>query len=180
MHAIEPSSDPTRSSRLVVCNPGSVGQIADESRRWWLPSWLVSNERVVQQFHDRFHEMVDSVVTEIGSIPTQATSPIIETIRAAAVLTRSNTPLEVVLVSDMHQNSPLFSAYRQPDWPVEVADSLADVYEQGTRQLAGARITLYLLSPADMPPNVEALRRFWTRFFDAQGATLWHIERLEA
>jgi hypothetical protein len=180
IHVVEPSLVPGATSRLTVCNPGSLEQIGDDARRRWVHRLLVSNEDIVSQYHSRFLGMVDSIVTEIGDVPEQASSPIVETVREAAMSSSGNGPFEIFLFSDMYQNSALFSVYRTPQWPVSLADSIADVYIQGTRSLANARISLFLLSPRDRVPDDTLLLRFWSRFFERQDAVLWRVERLEA
>jgi hypothetical protein len=179
VHVVKPSQVPGETALLTICNPGTIAQIDRDARRNWVHRAMVSNEEVVERYRARFSAVVDSVVAEVGDVPERATSPIIETIRAAAMTSPGGGPAEIYLISDMYQNSDLFSAYVRRDWPLELADSLADVYVQGTQQLAGSEVTILLLSPVDPRPDHDALRRFWMRFFDRQDATLQRVERLE-
>lgn len=179
VHVVEPSDEPGSTARLTVCNPGSLEQIRDDSREYQVPSELVSNEDLVVSYRARFRSLIDSVVADVAAVQEQATSPIIETIRQAVLTSPGEPPSEIYLVSDMYQNSDLYSAYTRNVWDLQVADSLADVYIQGTEELAGAEVTIFLLSPADATPNPDAIRQFWDRYFAQQGAVLRRMERVE-
>jgi hypothetical protein len=164
---------------LTLCNPGTLDQVGEDARRRGVRTPVVSNEDHVQAYQLRFATLLDSVVATQGAAAGRPTSPIMETVRQAVLTAPGAGPFDVFLISDMHQNSAVFSVYDRPDWSPSLADSLADVYVQGTQRLDGSRVTILLLSPPKMTPDVDRVRRFWTNFFERQGATLERIERIE-
>ena len=181
IHVVRESTDDggESSAVLTICNPGSAEQTTSEVPKWL--GWFVTNPaRLEQRWEREFASAVDSALRNVGRAAPQDRSPIMETIRAAALAASDpNGPL-VFILSDMYQNSDLFSVYGMTHVPRALADSLADVSVLGTRALAGARVRLYLLTPAGgefLDRNELVL--FWEEFFRAQGAVLKEIHRVE-
>jgi len=93
---------------LRVCAPGRPEE-ANE---------LIENpEFVRRRYEERFSQILDRSVAELLKLSTLPNSPIIESLRAAAItsfgpLTAGQIPLHVTLVSDMVQNTARISHFR--------------------------------------------------------------------
>ncbi len=164
---------------LEVCNPGSAEQVGESVSPWI--SWLITNPRLLSDRWDReFGSVVDLALRDIGRTDAQDRSPIMETIREAALSMSGPPPNRVVIISDLYQNTERFSVYRAGRLSREDPEALADVAELGTSALSGARIQLYLLTPAggEFIPRNELLS-FWAQYFRAQGAVVESVRRIE-
>jgi hypothetical protein len=109
------------SPKLQVC---AVGRDANE---------LIENpERVRQRYEKKFSGVLDQAVAELLRGSNEKTSPIVESLRAAAIssfgmVDPGQMPLRVTLISDMIQNTTLYSNFqtepsfeqlsRNPAWP---------------------------------------------------------------
>jgi len=125
-----------------VCAPGRPEE-ANE---------LIENpEFVRRRYEERFSQILDRSVTELLKVSTLPNSPIIESLKAAALtsfgpLTAGQVPLHVTLVSDMVQNTAMLSQFRsEPNFP-QLAKSPAWTSLQP--DLKGADVDiLYLVRP---------------------------------
>jgi len=164
---------------LVLCNPGSAAQVREGVAPWI--SWFVTNPELLAHRWDReFGAVIDSVLLKVGRSGSSDRSPIMETIRAASISVRNPVKLRVVLISDLYQNSDRFSVYGGQGLSQATPEAIADVAELGARALQGSSVHLYLLTPAAgefLPRN--DLISFWERFFQAQGARIEEIRRIE-
>lgn len=93
---------------VEVCAPGRP---ADANE-------LIENpEFVRRRYEERFSNVIDRTLTDLLEASSLPNSPIIESIRAAAItsfgpLTSGKVPLHVTLVSDMVQNTALTSHFK--------------------------------------------------------------------
>jgi hypothetical protein len=161
------------SPRLQVC---AVGKEANE---------LIENpERVRQRYEKKFSEVLDQTVGELLRGSKEDKSPIIESIRAAAITSfgavePSQIPLRLTLISDMVQNTNLYSNFqtepnfqqlsRNPAWPTLQP------------QLKGAEVDIiYLLRLSATRKGVQIQNRghqaFWEQLIAASGGRLMSID----
>lgn len=164
---------------LEVCNPGSAEQVSESLPPWI--SWLVTNPGLLRDRWEReFESVVGLALEDIGRTDAQDRSPIMETLREAALSVRDSAPFRVVIISDLYQNSERFSVYGDQGFSREDPDVLGDVAELGTSALSEARIHLLLLTPAggEFIPRNELLS-FWEQYFRAQGAVVESVRRIE-
>lgn len=152
-----------------VCNPGR-GDQANE---------LYQNPQMIQrQFEEKFLAPLNTTLGQLLSVATSQTSPILESIRAAAVSSFGTVeagviPLRLTIISDLVQNTPLYSNFRsEPNF----AD-LAKRPEWRSLQanLKGAKVdVMYLLRTTATRNNLPIQNRphqeFWFKVFDANGA----------
>ncbi|SRR6266404_2007006 len=152
-----------------VCNPGR-GDQANE---------LYQNPQMIQrQFEEKFLKPLGANLDELLSVATSNTSPILESIRAAAVssfgaIELGAIPLRLTIISDLVQNTPLYSNFRsepnfadlakRPEWRALQAN------------LKGAKVDVMYLLRADakrngLPIQNMGHQRFWFSVFEVDGA----------
>jgi hypothetical protein len=125
-----------------VCAPGRPEQ-ANE---------LIENPVFVRRRYDeRFANVLDHSVAELLQVSTLPNSPIIESLRAAAItsfgpLTAGTIPLHVTLVSDMVQNTALASQFKTEPNFAQLAKTSAWTALQPNLKGADVEI-LYLIRP---------------------------------
>ncbi|MCB1385339.1 MAG: hypothetical protein KDJ80_05315 [Nitratireductor sp.] len=155
---------------LSVCAPGKP-EAANE---------LYQNpEKIRRRYVDRFITPVKAVVDELTSENELPTSPILESLRAAALWSfgaqkSGAIPLRLTLVSDMIQNSQNLSHYKRDALFEDLRDSAG--WNVLRPDLKGADVQiLYLLRP----PGSKASRiqnrghqLFWEKLIEAGGGRL--------
>ena len=156
---------------LRVCAPGRPEE-ANE---------LIENpEFVRRRYEERFSQILDRSVVELLKVSTLPNSPIIESMRAAAItsfgpLTSGQIPLHMTLVSDMVQNTALVSQFRaEPNFP-QLAKS--QVWTALQPDFKGADIDiLYLVRPEAKRGSVAIQSRghqlFWEQLIAASDGRL--------
>jgi hypothetical protein len=146
---------------------------------------LIENpERVRKRYEERFSAVLDKTVDELLGVSERPSSPIVESLRAAAqtsfgLLDAGQVPLRVMLVSDMVQNTADVSHFRsEPSF-----DQLARNAKWPTLRpvLKGAEVqVLYLLRPSALrggkPIQNAGHQLFWERLIAASGGRLTSIE----
>jgi hypothetical protein len=152
-----------------VCNPGR-GDQANE---------LYQNPRMIQQqFEDKFLKPLESSLAELLKSGTAKESPILESIRAAAVASfgavEPNTiPLQVTIISDLVQHSGLYSQFKTDGSFADLAKR--PEWRSLQANLKGATVEVLYLLRADarrgnIPIQNRGHQEFWFGVFKANGA----------
>lgn len=151
---------------VAKCNPGSD------------PNPIYENpEQVMRRFERGFQQPLDDAIAQlVETTRPGATSPILEMIRAVAldpnyVMTRER---RLIIVSDMLQNVPQYSHYRDgADF-----DAWRDTdYARESLQVSLLGVDVEILYLKRVDAKVRRLQtrshiRFWEAYFDAVGATV--------
>jgi hypothetical protein len=156
---------------LRVCAPGRPEE-ANE---------LIENPQFVRRrYEERFSQILDRSVTELLKVSTLPNSPIIESMRAAALtsfgpLNAGQIPLHVTLVSDMVQNTAAISHFRAEPNFAQLAKSAAWTSLQPDFKGADVDI-LYLTRPGAKRGAVVIQSRghqlFWEQLIAASDGRL--------
>lgn len=154
------------------CNPGAPGKYE---------TIYANAERHRQEFEESFLAAIEDNLTILLDAKPAKSSPIIESIRSAttASLARldDNVPIDIYIVSDMVQNSPLlrhktgsedFKDFQAgPTWPGALAD------------LRGARIHLmYLARTQYRGVQGRSHTLWWETYFDAVNGRVVSIDTI--
>jgi hypothetical protein len=148
---------------------------------------LIENrERIRKRYTERFSAVLDKTVDELLKASTRPSSPIIESLRAAAQTSFGpfdvgQVPLRVMLISDMVQHSEAVSHFRAEANFQSL--SRGGVWPVLRPQLKGADVQiLYLLRPsavrAGAPIQNGSHQTFWEHLVEASGGRLMSIEPL--
>jgi hypothetical protein len=156
---------------VQVCAPGRP-EDANE---------LIENPELVRRrYEERFSQVLDHAVTELLHVSTLPNSPIIESVRAAAItsfgpVTAGKIPLHVTLVSDMVQNTALTSHFKTEPNFAQLSKSPAWTSLQPNLKGADVNI-LYLVRPDAKRGSVTIQNRghqlFWEQLIAASGGRL--------
>jgi hypothetical protein len=143
-----------------VCNPGAP--------TFW--SDLYHGRRYTQQdFEQKFVGAADQVVEAMGQPAEAPASPIIEYVHrwlGSDDFNASTPQRRLVLISDMRQNSPLYSIYRSP--PAQLAPVAVQQFGQGARAVA---FDVYFLAHGrDHNVSETEVHTAWDRAFHQAGA----------
>jgi len=155
-----------------VCNPGD-GRDA---------SVLTSNPRMIKdKWNQRFSQPLDALFTKMLATSSAPESPIFESIQSIAVtafgsLPDSTTTRKLIVVSDMLQNVPEYSQYKQ-------LGSFEDLrrtqyYRRISADLRGVEVELYYLRRENGLQGTKHIE-FWQQYFKDSGATLVHVVALQ-
>jgi hypothetical protein len=158
---------------IEICNPGRgedendyTGNPALRAKRW----------------EGAFSNRIDEVLNRLVSTETRRESPIMETIQAAAVIAFQRHPetmaKKLVLVSDMLQNSPVLSQYREaPDFAKFGATT---AFAGVAADLRGVGVELLYLGREGKRELQNGRHiEFWQAYFQACGATLTRVVRVD-
>ena len=161
-------------TRVLVLGWGNPGRGDDMNQ-------LYQNPQLARQRWERdFASTVSGAIEKLLQMPEAATSPIFEAIQAVALQTFDDPALDdvhdrrLVLVSDLMQNVPghlrMYDAIpkfddfaRTPYW-LDVKADLEDVDVT----------VLYLQRPTSQRLWTSQVE-FWSRYFDAQGASIERV-----
>ncbi|MDB5579939.1 MAG: uncharacterized protein JWR80_5115 [Bradyrhizobium sp.] len=168
LYTFEGDTTHTLQPKLSICALGKP----EEANR------LIQNpERVRQRYETRFSSVLNQTVADLLRTTTQATSPIIESIRAAGIssfgpIEAGQVPLKLTLISDMVQHTKQISQF-QAD--VKFPDLAAmPIWITLQPRLKGADVEiLYLLRPSALraraPIQNGPHQRFWEQLITASG-----------
>jgi hypothetical protein len=159
--------------RLQVC---AIGREANE---------LIENpERVRQRYEKKFSEVLDQTVSELLRGSKESKSPIIESIRAAAISSfgavgPGQMPLRLTLISDMIQNTNLYSNFQGEADFQQLSHNAA--WPTMQPQLKGAEVdVVYLLRLSALRKGVPIQSRghqqFWEQLVTASGGRTMSID----
>jgi hypothetical protein len=156
---------------LRLCNPGRGEDMSE----------IYQNPQLARQRWERdFASTLDGAIETLLGTPEAATSPIFEAIQAVSLRTFDDPALDdvpsrrLVLVSDLMQNVP--GKLRMYD-SIPVFDELARTpyWLDVKAELDEVDVTvLYLQRPSSQrtwQPQID----FWSRYFDAQGASIERV-----
>lgn len=145
---------------------------------------LYQNEKMVrQQYETKFVSVLDGTISDLLQATTRPTSPIIESLRAAAQTSfgpaaNKAIPLQVTLISDLVQHSPEFSHYKtEADFDLI---SRNPIWPQLRAELRGADVKiLYVLRPKAVRGSTSIQNRghqeFWAHLIAASGGRVSEI-----
>ncbi len=173
---------------LSLCRPRTAQDFEDFPVLGERGAAVVANPEMLDQWHAAFTAAVDSIFRSQVDRAEARQSPIMETLRGAALQVNADFqppgPLEVYLFSDMLQHSENFSHYGGTPWSTDIARALGDLSEQGTSAMSGASVVMYLLDRDEAPAGPERGRGelvdFWDAFFLSQDALLTRVRRIES
>jgi hypothetical protein len=161
--------------RLSIC---ALGKPQDANQ------FIENPERVRLKYETRFSSVLKQTVDDLLRGNTQPSSPIIESIRAAAIssfgpVEAGHIPLRMTLISDMVQHTKLASQFQAELKFQELSRSPVWVALQP--QLKGANVEiLYLLRPNAMRNRVQIQsgphQRFWEQLINGSGGQMSLIE----
>jgi len=156
---------------LRLCNPGRGDDMNE----------LYQNPQLARQRWERdFASTLDGAIEKLLQMPESATSPIFEAIQAVALQTFDDPALDgvrnrrLVLVSDLMQNTP--GHLRMYDGIPRFDDFARTPYWLDVKaDLENVDVTvLYLQRPASQRLWTSQVE-FWSRYFDAQGASIERV-----
>ena len=189
LYSLDPDQPELRPPLLTLCNPGKVADFERFPVVGTRGARVISNPTLLEgQWREGFVAKLDSLFQIEISRPESQSSPIMETLRGAAIEVfgtgrRSESRRTVHLFSDLLQFSPHLNLYRDPQWSAETGRRLADLSWLGTTALDGVEIFIYLV---DRPQATTvgtrsrgALIELWDAFFSAQNATVVRVRRID-
>jgi hypothetical protein len=152
------------------CNPGRAAEISE---------WTGNPNMVERNWREGFRQPLESVLADTLSAAEADSSPILEsiqwvTINALTAPGRFELPRRLVVVSDLLQHTSGLSHYRGAEEFEKFAQT--PYYRRIRAPLEGVTVDL-LMVRRDTRAAVQgpALIRFWTDYFDAQGARALRI-----
>jgi hypothetical protein len=146
---------------------------------------LIENpEQVRRKYEGKFASVLDQAVSELLRGSKENTSPIVESLRAAAItsfgsLERGQIPLRVTMISDMVQHTGLSSHFKAE--PNFLQLSKSSNWPAMQPQLKGADVRIfYLLQPSALRKGAPIQNRghqaFWEQLITASGGRVTNIE----
>jgi hypothetical protein len=135
-------------------------------------------------FEQQFRRPLDEAVEKTLEASARPTSPILETIRAVAITSfgdvERHVPRSLTIVSDMIQNSPLYSQFSSPLTSFEQLSKTA-TWRSLQANLGGAQVSiLYLLRPSAVtskgPIQTRGHQLFWEEAIRGSGGELVAME----
>ncbi len=157
------SDEGRRGSLFAACKPGDGSQA----------SQIYENPGMIRaRFDSEFMTPLRTVLDETIRTAAEDTSPIMESLQALIADTpafeTSGGPREIVIVSDLLQNSETLSFYRGEGWET-LRDSGAT--SRLARNLNGVVVSVMLVPrPGAGARALGQVDGFWARYFDQQGA----------
>lgn len=160
-------TDTPRTEQIFdLCNPGDGSDL----------NAITGNpERARARWMQGFAAPLSTALRQATVAAPSKTSPLMAAIQQFAVdrlvaRTSHTISTKLIIISDMLENTPDFSMYRQgADYAAFVASPAAAKYDTN---LAGADVELWLVARANAPADANALTGFWTRWTSrANGST---------
>lgn len=189
LYALTDVKGPLPEPALTLCNPGNIEDVQVPLLG---PSGtvLVTNRGMIEERWEKgFNSKLDSIFAlETASRGTDQ-SLLAETIQGAAIQAWAGresvegAQRSLYVISDMLQNSSLYSHYRDPEWSIRDGERLADLGEAGTQALKGVEVQIFLLDRDIVGGMIGHMRSdlvgFWDAFFSAQGALVTRVRMIE-
>ena len=162
---------------LKVCSPGRPEEAND----------LIENPDMIRRdFEEKFAKALDETVEFLLKEWERPTSPIIESLRGAAItsfgrLDGKQIPLRVTLFSDMIQHTPLYSQIRSKSDFAKL--SKEQVWPTLRPDLKGAQVEIYYLLRGQKghdgrPVQSRGHQLFWEQLVGAGNGRLTSVEPL--
>jgi hypothetical protein len=174
LFTVVPAGDHLLEAKFAACNPGHGAEI----------NQVYENKTMVERrWKDQFsNKMNDTLTPLLGGRPAD-TSPILESIQQAAIQSfaepkAETIPKQLVIVSDMIQNTAEFSQYS----PIMPFERFKDTryYLKVRADLPDVDVTILLLNrPQNGLGRGAALIKFWKQYFNDAGVEALNIHRVE-
>ena len=153
---------------LKICNPGSAEGV----------SGLTANPDQIQlRYEEKYAEKIDSVLSTGLAAAPASTSPVMEMIQAVsidALPVSSSAPKRLVIVSDMLQNAPWYSHYRD-SLEFDAAKNRSE-FDHLFTDLSGVEIeVLYVRRHGFEHLQTNRHGLFWAEYFSHMGGALVSI-----
>lgn len=170
----------------ITADPGGTGRTFSRCRvrRGSEVLGITDNPEMVQAaFRRTVGDALDRYLNGLQSVPTAERSPILEAVDNVmddADFGPTVKARRLVIVSDLAQNSDLVSEYRGPGSGLDLDARQRDALSRDMRGVA-VRIH-YVRRPALEGIQTPEQRRFWTDWFESQGATVklgWGLQLAE-
>ena len=169
LFAVEPAGNAILRPLATVCNPGN----GEELNKFWASPRVMA--QIAQRWREHFIAPLNVELKSLMTAPSANTSPILESIQnvSASVFDApafKQVPKQLIIVSDMVQNTPGFSQYRQS----ETFDQFKHTpyYLTVRPNLDGVNVTILYLRRADVfriQGRTQHLD-FWRDYFTDAGA----------
>jgi hypothetical protein len=145
-----------------ICNPGAPTLLSDLYR---------GHRYTERDFSDRFVGAAERVVEQVRAPSEAPTSPIVEYVHrwlGADDFNKETPNRRLILVSDMRQNSPLYSIYQSKN-----GEGLSKVVQsQFGADAKGVTFDVYFIAHGqDHNVNEDEVRAAWDQAFRGVGAT---------
>jgi hypothetical protein len=174
LFAVGPAGDSVLRPLATVCNPGS-----GEGQSSWYSNPNQMKRRWQQHFIDRLNLQFGNFL----NAPSADTSPILESIQnvSASVFDApafDHTPKQLIIVSDMVQNTPSFSQYRQAERFDQFKQS--SYYLTVRPHLDDVSVSILYLRRADVR-RIQGRKHleFWQAYFADAGGAMTGSESIE-
>ena len=156
---VNPDSGVRQSAFFSICKPPSGSEA----------SQFTENPRMVQERYEAgFLDQVDSELANLLTIPEAPSSPIMEGIQEFASripeFTTTESPRELVIMSDLMQHSESFSFYRGDSWK-----SFADANGPERFGFAFNNADIVILRIPRSVERAAVVDDFWVRYLMMQG-----------
>ena len=156
---VNPDSGVRQSAFFSICKPPS-GREASQ---------FTENPRMIQdRFKAEFLDPVETALSSLLTIPEAASSPIMEGIQEFASripeFTTTDSPRELVIMSDLMQHSTSFSFYRGENWK-----SFADADGTARFGFAFSNASIKILWIPRVVEKTAVVDDFWVRYLMMQG-----------
>ena len=164
----------TNSPRIMVCNPGDPDQANP---------LISSPERIRKELEERFLKPLNILFRELVDTHEADSSPLMETIQLISVTQFSRqryaeVPKQLILVSDLMQNSENLSLYRDIPNFVDFAQTAGGEALQANLTNVVVNI-LFVPRGAHMRLNItNQLIGFWNLWIGAQGGILNRVSKV--
>ena len=174
LFTVAPSDGSLLVPELAVCNPGRGTDTSE----------LYGNPRLMEKrWQTAFAAKTDEVLKRLLTSRTVDTSPILESIQQVAVQTfvgqrAGAVPKQLIIVSDMLQNTAALSQYRGIESFGEFRQ--APYYMKLRPNLSGVDVTVFYLRRLNAA-HLQGRRHieFWQEYFQDAGATLVDVKSIE-
>ena len=154
---------------VSLCRPKSNGNDLYEN-----------SAKIHEKYDDKFLKPLDQTLSMMTSPSSEASSPIMESVKAVCVAAfgnlRKGVPAKFTIASDMIQYSHLMNHYKSRDFEKFTSTS---AYKEVLSDCHGASVDiLYLVRPRDVHVQDRRHQLFWEKFFDRENATLRSMEAI--
>ena len=153
-----------RDADFALCKP-ATGEKANE---------LYQNPRMIEErYRKEFLKPFEAIVSAMMESPAADRSPIMESLQALLVsapgFVDATWPRRVIIVSDLIQNSEVFSFYRGDSWRRFIRSQDA---ERLAGRLRGVKVEICRIPRPGSKVNKAAVDDFWVNYFNRAGASL--------
>lgn len=163
-------------NQFSLCNPGSGDQVNPLYR---------NPDRIQARYEFLFDAPLQQALSDLVVPKDAPQSPILEALAELAQepsMAQTVPGRRIILVSDMLQNSEIFSVYGRSRGAVfdrlpPVADTVEAIREEYGMALAGVVLEIHLIERRGWESEQNgALRTYWTQVFSQLGVTMsWHV-----